>query len=66
MTPEQLWPLLLETHTLHQLHMRHEIVQAKPAEEWLAFMPTLDGQDRMSLAHWLIDSMYEFSDALWA
>ena len=46
--------------------MRHEIAQAKPAEDWLAFMPTLDGQDRMTLAHWLIHSMYQWNDDLWA
>jgi len=46
--------------------MRHEIAQAKPAEDWLAFMPTLDGQDRMTLAHWLIHSMDRWSDDLWA
>lgn len=46
--------------------MRKEISQAKPVEDWIAFMPTLDGQDRMSLAHWLIDSMCRLSDDLWA
>ena len=66
MTIEQLWPLLQETHTLSQDAMRREIISAKPAQVWIEFMPTLDGQDRMSLAHWLIDCMYEWSDALWA
>jgi hypothetical protein len=46
--------------------MRNEIAQAKPAENWISLMPTLDGQDRMSLAHWLIRSMDRWNDDLWA
>lgn len=66
MTIEQLWPLLLKTYKLNQDAMLSEIISAKHAQEWIEFMPTLGGQDRMSLAHWLIDNMYEFSVALWA